>query len=373
MTGSPLAKSPKIPRRFLLLALAVLFAIRAVPAQTPAAPLQFANLGDFKLHSGGVIRDFRIGYRTLGNLNATRSNAVLWPTWLGGRSEDLLAYAAPGNVVDTTKYFVILVDSIGDGVTSSPSNSQTQPLMKFPEFSIRDMVESEYKLVTEQLHLTHLHAVMGISMGGMQTFVWAATHPDFMDLAIPMAGSPQSTSYDKLLWTAEIEAIELDPNWNHGAPARALSRGPAVAAEIGSMNVTTPAYRVSHTNPAGFSDFLASVEKGAGTSAGAAWDMIRQRQAVNSLDLPAELEVSFEQAAKRVKAKMLVIVSPEDHMVNPEPAIRFAGTLNAAVVELDTPCGHLSFTCISVGPVVAQFLSDPSSVQNQTLHEAAGR
>ena len=68
-----------------------------------------------------------------------------------------------------------------------------------------------------------------------------------MDLAIPMAGSPQSTSYDKLLWTAQIDAIELDPAWTHGHPTGALNRGLVVAEEIGAMNETSPAYRVAHT------------------------------------------------------------------------------------------------------------------------------
>jgi homoserine O-acetyltransferase len=245
--------------------------------------------------------------------------------------------------------------------------------MRFPEFSIRDMVESEYQLATSVLHLSHLHAVMGISMGGMQTFTWATLHPDFMDVAIPMAGSPQSTSYDKLLWTAEIDAIELDPAWNHGNPKRALSRGPALAAEIDSMNLTTPTFRVAQTNPAGFVSFGADLKKSARGEAGMAWNMIRQRQAIISLDLPGELGLSLEQMAKQVRAKMLVIVSPEDHMVNPGPALQFASALSAPVVELDSSCGHLSFTCISTGPVVAQFLADPSSVQGQTLHGVAGR
>src|SRR5262249_54888215 len=163
-----------------------------------------------------------LGYRTLGKLNADKSNAILWPTWLGGRTADLLQYIGPRNVVDSEKYFVILVDSLGNGISTSPSNSSSQPNMSFPEFTIRDMVESEYRLVTEVLGLTHLHAVMGLSMGGMQTFEWAIAYPAFMDVAIPMAGSLQSTSYDKLLWTSEIDALELDPAWNNGNPKEPL-------------------------------------------------------------------------------------------------------------------------------------------------------
>jgi homoserine acetyltransferase len=365
-------KNPKSMFLIVLLMICVSSVVRAQSTGTAAA-LHFADIGDFKLRGGGVIRDLRIGYRTLGNLNASGTNVILWPTWLGGRTEDLLSLVGPGNVADTGKYYVILVDSIGNGISSSPSNSKLQPLGKFPQFSIRDMVESEYQLVTSILHLSHLHAVMGISMGGMQTFAWAAVHPDFMDIAIPMAGSTQSTSYDKILWTAEIDAIELDPAWNHGNPERPLSRGLALSAEIDSMNVTSPANRVAQTNPADFATFADNLKKSARGGGGAAWDRIRQRQAIISFDLPGELGLSLEQTAKQIQAKMLVIVSPEDHMVNPGPALRFASALGAPVVELDSPCGHLSFTCISVGPVVAQFLADPSSVRSQTLHELAGR
>src|ERR1700688_337265 len=208
----------RFPHYFLLILL--LFVPIPACAQAPLmdGTQRFAELGDFKLQGGGVIQDLRLGYRTLGKLNANRSNAVLWPTWLGGKSEDLLKFVGPGKVADTTNYFVILVDAIGNGISSSPANSKKQPLMKFPKFGIRDMVESERRLVAEVLHLPHLRAVMGISMGGMQTFEWIVAYPDFMDVAIPMAGSPQSTSYDKLLWLSQIEAIELDPAWKNGNP-----------------------------------------------------------------------------------------------------------------------------------------------------------
>jgi homoserine O-acetyltransferase len=328
-------ESMKNRERFVAMLTLTVVMCGAAHAQSASAEgaQQFAELGNLKLQGGGVIANFRIGYRTLGNLNAERSNAILWPTWLGGRSEDLLPFVGAGNVVDTGKYFVILVDSIGNGATSSPSSSKTQPLMKFPEFSIHDMVESEHRLATEVLHLTRLHAVIGMSMGGMQAFAWAVLYPDFMDLVIPMAGSPQSTSYDKLLWTTAIDAIELDPAWNHGNPIRPFTRGLALAAQIESMNATSPDYRVSHTNSKGFEAFIGGIKK---------------------------------------NAKMLIFIPTQDHLVNPEPARRFAVAAGAPVISLDSPCGHLSFACISVGPIVAQFLADPSSVHTQTLHEEVG-
>jgi len=240
---------------------------------------QFADLGNFKLQDGSVIFDFRVGYRTLGRLNADKSNAILWPTWLGGTSQDLLEFIGPGKVLDSNKYFVVLVDAIGDGVSTSPSNSKTQPLMKFPNFSIRDMVETEHHLVTDVLHLSHLYALMGISMGGMQTFCWALTYPNFMDVAIPMFGSPQSTSFDKLLWTTEIDAIESDP-WNHGNPSKPLTRGIALAEQIDAMNLTSPAYRVAHTGAKAFDSFLSEIRRDAKADGGTASNQIRQRQAI---------------------------------------------------------------------------------------------
>ena len=345
----------------------------AVQPQTEGAQ-QFADLGGFRLRNGRVIQDFRLGYRTLGKLNAKKSNAILWPSWLGGKSQDLLQFVGPGNVVDSTRYFVILVDAIGDGVSSSPSNSAKQPLLKFPDFTIRDMVESGYRLATDVLHLPHLRAVMGISMGGMQTFEWGVAYPDFMDLLIPIVGSPQSTSFDKLLWTAQIDAMELDPAWNHGTPTGPMDQSLGLVEEIGSMNLTSPAYRVAQTKPEGFNELLAGIRNSARGDGGVAADRIRQRQAIIALDIPGELGLTtLEQAAAKVRAKLLVIVSPEDHLVNPEPATKFAQAAGAPLVKLDSPCGHLAPSCISVGPTVARFLTDPASVHSETLEEAPKR
>lgn len=332
---------------------------------------QFAELGDLKLQSGRVIHDFRIGYRTLGELNAEKSNAILWPTWLGGKTENLLEFVGPGKVVDSGKYFVILIDAIGNGVSTSPSNSKTQRWMKFPEFTIRDMVESERRLVLETLHIPHLRAVMGVSMGGLQTFEWIVEHPDFMDAAIPINGSPFSTSYDKLLWSAEIGAVELDPGWHDGHPTGSLEHGLAVAEEIDSMNLYTPEYRVEETAPGNFPKFLADLKSKAKGDGGTASDYVRQRQAMIAHDIPGEFKISLEEAAKRVHAKLLVIVSRQDHMVNPIPAMEFAKAIGVPIMTLDSPCGHMSLSCISVGPTVAAFLADPGSARSATLRGSA--
>ena len=101
-----------------------------VSVTTLAQEQQFANLGDFKLDSGEIIRACRIGYRIFGNLNADKSNAIILPTWASGTTEQLKSSVGPGSMLGE-KYFVIAVDALGNGVSSSPSNSKAQPRMKF--------------------------------------------------------------------------------------------------------------------------------------------------------------------------------------------------------------------------------------------------
>ena len=138
------------------------------------------------------------------------------------------------------------------------------------------------------------------------------------------------------------------------------------------MNLTSPADRVAHTKPDGLDELLAQIRNAAKGNGGNACDRIRQRQAIMALDIPKELGVTtLKQAAAKVHAKLLVVVSPEDHMVTPEPAEEFAAAAGAPLVKLDSPCGHLSPSCISVGPTVARFLADPGSVHSETLQEPA--
>ena len=111
-----------------------------------AQQLQMASVGDLTLVSGEVIRDCRIGYRTFGHLNADKSNVVVFATWFRGTTKDLIDLFGPGKLVDTSKYYVIAVDALGDGVSSSPSNSPSQLHMTFPKIAIRDMVNSLSRL-----------------------------------------------------------------------------------------------------------------------------------------------------------------------------------------------------------------------------------
>src|SRR6516162_2549810 len=191
--------------------LGALLSLAGFPGLLSAQEQQMAQIGDFKLESGEVIPDCAIGYRTFGTLNSDRSNAVLFPTAFGWRSAGLATRIGAGKLVDSVNYYVIAVDFLGDGISSSPSNSKSKPGLSFPQFSIRDIVNVEQKVLSENMHIRHLHAVIGFSMGGMQAFQWAVSYPDYVDKIVSIVGSPQLSSYDLLLWRTLLLALESDP------------------------------------------------------------------------------------------------------------------------------------------------------------------
>jgi homoserine O-acetyltransferase/O-succinyltransferase len=311
----------------------------SAPALAPGQKL--ADLGTCQLASGERIRDCRIGYRTFGALDATKSNVVLFPTWFSGTTAPLVD-VVPDKLVDTKRFHLILVDALGDGISSSPSNSATQPRLAFPRFTIADMVESQRRLLTEVLGITHLHAVMGISMGGMQAIQWGVSHPELVDRIVPIVGTPQLTSNDLLLWTTELHALQDDAAYAGGN----YQGRPQLRAvlDLHSLALTTPAYRAAQTSREAFPAWVLARE--AETSFD--WnDWHRQLEAMMAHDVAAPYGGSLDAAAKRVKAKALFVVAAQDHMVSPIPARAFAAAMGARaqVVVLDGPCGHIAPTC----------------------------
>jgi homoserine O-acetyltransferase len=269
-----------------------------------------ASLGDLPLEGGGTILDCQLTYRTLGRLDASRSNAVLVVPWFQGTSAELLRQVGPGRLVDTSRYFVILVDTLGNGVASSPSNSRRQAGGAFPRFTIRDMVEAQHRLLTRTLRLTRLHAVVGISMGGMQAFEWMISYPDFVSSVVSIVGSPQTQPDDVVRWNEAIAWLR------RSAWERTRTRLAAVKPRSAILELAIdPENQFSHI------------------------------QAILAHDIPRRFGGSMAAAAAASRARLLMVSTWQDREVNPKPAFEFARLAGAEILELDGRCGHQAPSC----------------------------
>ena len=208
---------------------AVLFFSVFLAATARAAEYPAPNDDDFIAHkfkftSGETMPELRLHYRTLGkpvrNAKGVTQNAVVIMHGTTGNGAQFIRpefageLFGPGQPLDTTKFFIVLPDDIGHGKSTKPSNGMHA---KFPRYGYRDMVEAEYRLLTEGLSVNHARLIMGTSMGGMHTWLWGEIHPEFMDALMPLASLPTQISGRNRAWRRiVIDAIRNDPAWNGG-------------------------------------------------------------------------------------------------------------------------------------------------------------
>jgi homoserine O-acetyltransferase len=208
--------SLKMIQRLVVFASMVLWAgILGAQTYTPKQSIWVAK--SFKFHTGEVLPEMKIGYITIGEPSGI---PVLILHGTAGTAKGLLSNIfgdqlfGPGQVLDSSKYFVIIPDAIGVGNSSKPSDGLK---MKFPRYNYDDMVDAQYRLVSEGLGIKHLRLVLGNSMGGMQTWLWGIKYPDYMDLLVPMAASPVAMSgRNWMMRRFIIDSVRNDPEWKDG-------------------------------------------------------------------------------------------------------------------------------------------------------------
>ena len=313
---------------------------------------QYAFIGDFPLENGQRIIDCKIGYRTFGKLNASRSNTVIYPT-SGGITTYMMQLFGAGSEVDTTKYYLILIDALGNGASSSPSNSTSQAKNLFPQFSIRDMVNTQYKMLTDKMNIHHLAAIIGGSMGGLQALQWAVSYQDFMDKVVCIEATPKLSSYDLLWMNTYIEAVKSDTAY-HGGNYRSNPATP-LAIHLMQLLLTTPSILNKTVTVDNFSSWFSSITKPNPFSVDVN-NFLWQTNAVMKQDITSKANGSLENAAKMIKAKMLIIANKQDHVINQSLAIQFAEMAKAELVVMDDDLGHLIFNQEKVVEATRKFL-----------------
>jgi homoserine O-acetyltransferase len=233
-------------------------------------PQKVFHAGKLPLESGETLRSAQISYVTRGELSAKKDNAILFPTWYSGSTKILeQAYVGPGRALDPEKYFIILVNQIGNGLSSSPHNTAAPfNAVRFPTISIADDVRVQRRLIAEQFGIDSLALVLGGSMGAQQTYEWAVRYPEVVKRAAPIAGTAKRTHHNALLVDGFIEAIISDPGWQDGwyGSAGAVHRGLRRHARLFATSGFTPAlFNREVWRDAGFSsveDFLVGFVEG---------------------------------------------------------------------------------------------------------------
>ena len=230
----------------LILSLCCLAAV-ASAAEIPKPFEGDYTLRDVQFRSGEKAAAIKLHYRTLGKpltgAGGKVENAVLILHGTGGSSEQFFQnhfaqeLFGPGQLLDPAKYFAIMPDGIGHGNSTKPSDGLH---MRFPHYAYEDMVEAQYRLVSEGLHVNHLRLVMGTSMGGMQTWMWGERYPDFVDALMPLASLPWPITGRNYVWRRMVsDAIREDPEWRDGE-YRTEPRGLKMAAYLLIVMGSTP-------------------------------------------------------------------------------------------------------------------------------------
>lgn len=317
-------------------------------AQAPAA--QICKLGDLKLESGNVIPNFQMSYITFGKLDDKKGNAVLSLHGLRGNRNSQTMWAGPGKAFDTDRYFVIQPDTLG-AISSDPNatTSATRSGMKmsFPRFTIRDMVTAEHRLLTECLGVKRLVAVTGTSMGGMESYQWAVSYPDFMDVVIPMVPQPKTNRQGNNMWELARQVIMLDPKWKDGnysdedPPRAGIGMGVAVQEAFGA---SSPWFEENFDSIEAAHKGLAASEKAVGDSVPPR-DWVYRTWALESHNIgnTRNFGGDYVAAARSIKARFLAFMNCYDQMLPSREGGNFEAVQampTAKIININDLRGH---------------------------------
>ena len=302
-------------------------------------PREYA-IGDLLLESGSVIEDCRVSACVHGRPSRERNNVVLVAASLGGDHRRLGFLIGPGRALDTRRYCVVATSALGNGLSSSPSNSRTQPGDSFPHFSLRDMVASQRRLL-EHLGVARLFCVIGASMGGMQALQWAVSHPRHMDCIVALTPMARTSAWSKAITLISRQLLLADPGWRDGHASAETWR--AWAALLQVVAGRTPA-AIAHDCPGDEVETLLDREVQAIMAAPPdPRDWIWQTRAYDDHDLGATPGCNGDtrRALQKILVPTMVMTAPGD-LMNPESGATWASGHIADCVcrEIPSRQGH---------------------------------
>ncbi|MEX2516868.1 MAG: alpha/beta fold hydrolase [Gammaproteobacteria bacterium] len=313
-------------------------------------PYELYELGDFELEEGGTLRDCRLAYATFGQLNTAKDNAIVVSTWYSGTSKIMeQVYIGPEHALNPDHYFIIVVNQLGDGLSSSPHNTPfPQGAGRFPYVRIADDVRAQHQFITEHFGLTELALVTGGSMGAQQTYEWAVRYPDMVKRAAPIAGTAKNTDHDFLFTDAIIEAIISDPDFAGGfyTDSAAVHEGLRRHAKIWAvLGWSTEFFKVEFWRKLGFSsadDFM----RGFMEPYFVAMDpnnLLRMAWKWQRGDVSRHTGGDLQAALNRIKAKVYVMPIDEDMFFPPRDCEAEQHLIpDSEYRVIQSVCGHLA-------------------------------
>ncbi|RSZ29759.1 alpha/beta fold hydrolase [Variovorax beijingensis] len=225
------------------------------------------DLGDVPLQRGATLRNARLAYKTYGKLDADKGNVIVYPTWYSGQHYDNEWLIGPGMALDPGKYFIIVPNMLGNGLSSSPSNTpEPYNLSRFPDITLYDNVRLQHRLVTEKFGIERIALVTGWSMGAQQTNQWGCLYPDMVQRIAPFCGSARTAPHNIVFLEGVKAALTADAAWNGGWYSAPPSKGlRAVGRVYAGWGLSQPFYMQELWRELGFSsleDFLVGFWEG---------------------------------------------------------------------------------------------------------------
>jgi homoserine O-acetyltransferase len=225
------------------------------------------DLGDAILQGGATLRDAKLAYKTYGELNADKSNAIVYPTWYSGRHWDNEWLIGEGMALDPANYFIIVPNMLGNGLSSSPSNTPPPyDRARFPNVTFYDQVQQQHKLVTEKFGIETLALVTGWSMGAGQTYQWAVSFPDMVARACPFCGSSKTSEHNIVFLEGVKAALTADAafqgGWYEEKPVKGLRAAARVYAGWGFSQAFYWDRVYTEMGYSGLEDFLVAFWEG---------------------------------------------------------------------------------------------------------------
>uniref|UniRef100_A0A832H5L1 Alpha/beta fold hydrolase n=1 Tax=Oscillatoriales cyanobacterium SpSt-402 TaxID=2282168 RepID=A0A832H5L1_9CYAN len=282
------------------------------------------ELGDFTLQQGATLRAAKLAYKTYGTLNTDKSNVIVYPTWYSGQHYDNEWLIGEGMALDPQKYFIIIPNMIGNGLSSSPSNTPA-PYNKarFPQVTFYDNVRAQHQLITQVFGIEKIALVVGWSMGAGQTYQWAVSYPEMVERIFPFCGSARTSIHNIVFLEGVKAALTADAAWKGGwydePPTTGLR---AVGRVYAGWGLSQAFYREQVHLQIGYSsleDFLVAFWEGffLKKDANNLLTMLWTWQNGNIGNTPG-FDGNFEKALGSIKAKAIVMPAEMDLYFPPE-------------------------------------------------------